>query len=53
MHKRSEILFEKLYTANLFIIGEPKSTYSQEIIKSIKDYLEKGVNILIIKGGKV
>ena len=47
---KKEFKLEKIKTANIFIIGEPKQLFTPEEIEILKKYIEEGGNILILQG---
>ena len=47
---KKEFKLDKIKTANIFIIGEPKQLFTPEEIEILKKYIEEGGNILILQG---
>ena len=47
---KKEFKLEKMRSANLFVVGEPKSLFTPDEINILKQYLEQGGNLLIIQG---
>ena len=47
---KKEFKLDKIKLANIFIIGEPKATFTQEEIDILKRYFEEGGNLLIMQG---
>ena len=47
---KKEFKLDKIKLANIFIIGEPKATFTQEEIDILKRYFEEGGNLLIMEG---
>ena len=47
---KKEFKLEKIKTANILIIGEPKQLFTPEEIEILKKYIEEGGNILILQG---
>jgi len=45
-----KISLEKLKKTNLFIIGGPRASFSNEELETLKTYLEEGGNLLILLG---
>lgn len=46
---QKDFKLEKLKTANLFIIGDPKQSFTQEEFQILKQYVEEGGNILLVE----
>ena len=47
---KKEFKLEKMRSANLLVIGEPKALFTPDEINILKQYLEQGGNLLIIQG---
>ena len=47
---KKEFKLEKMRSANLFVVGEPKALFTPDEINILKQYLEQGGNLLIIQG---
>ena len=47
---KKEFTLEKIRSANLFVIGEPKSLFTPDELNILRQYLEEGGNLLIIQG---
>ena len=47
---KKEFKLEKMRSANLLVIGEPKALFTPDEINILKQYFEQGGNLLIIQG---
>ena len=47
---KKEFKLEKMISANLLVIGEPKALFTPDEINILKQYFEQGGNLLIIQG---
>ena len=47
---KKEFKLEKMRSANLLVIGEPKALFTPDEVNILKQYLEQGGNLLIIQG---
>lgn len=47
---KKEFKLEKMRSANLLVIGEPKALFTPDEVNVLKQYLEQGGNLLIIQG---
>ena len=47
---KKEFKLDKMRSANLFVVGEPKALFTPDEINILKQYLEQGGNLLIIQG---
>ena len=47
---KKEFKLEKMRSANLLVIGEPKVLFTPDEINILKQYFEQGGNLLIIQG---
>ena len=47
---KKEFKLEKIRSANLIVIGEPKALFTPDELNILRQYLEEGGNLLIIQG---